>query len=88
MPESSVTATAIPDGSVVITPTEMYREIRDTRDAVNRLVNVVDPALTNIRHDVADHEIRIRAVEKRVWVACGIGAVIGGAVGVIAPFIQ
>lgn len=43
----------IPDGSVIITPSQMYSEIRQTREAVDRLTATVDPTMTDIRSDAA-----------------------------------
>lgn len=42
----------VPDGSVIITPAQMYTEIRDMRTAVEKLTNTVDPALLDLRRDV------------------------------------
>lgn len=63
-------AAAIPDGSVVITPTEMYREMLATHQAVQTVGSKLDSALDSHgrrldEHDRlgADHEARIRVVE-------------------------
>lgn len=69
----------IPDGSVVVTPTDMYREIRDMHDELRALNSSINPALQELRADVSDHESRIRTLERRVWQAAG-------AVGVVAVF--
>lgn len=53
----------IPDGSVVITPAQMFAQIGDLTEAVRDLKATVDPAINDMRHDVADHEARIRTVE-------------------------
>lgn len=42
-----------PDGSVIITPRQMYDELLATRQAVERLTNTVDPAIADIRADQA-----------------------------------
>lgn len=68
----------MPPGSVIVTPGDMYTEIRDMGKKLDRLTTVIDPALTTIREDVADHESRLRSVEKRIWLMAG-GAVAGGA---------
>jgi hypothetical protein len=59
----------IPDGSVIITPTQMYQQIGELAIAVRDLKSVVDPAITDVRHDVADHESRIRVIEGRKYVS-------------------
>lgn len=53
----------IPDGSVVITPTQMYGQIVDLTDAVRELKGVVDPAISDVRKDLTDHETRLRRLE-------------------------
>lgn len=45
----------IPDGSVVITPAQMYQQIGDLANEVRELRGVVDPALSELRTDVKDH---------------------------------
>lgn len=67
----------IPEGSVVITPTEMYREVQATHSAVQDLAAKLD----SVPGRVADHEARLRAVERAVWWAAGAAAVLGGAAG-------
>lgn len=67
----------IPEGSVVITPTEMYRELRDTHDEVKALSASVNDLSESLRNIVGDHESRIRALEKMVWRAAGAAAVVG-----------
>jgi hypothetical protein len=39
----------------------------------------------DIRH--TDHESRIRALEQRVWVACGGATVLGGLIGVLTQLL-
>lgn len=82
----------MPPGSVIITPGQMYAEIRDMAVKVDKLTAIIDPALTTIREDVAevvadvaDHESRIRAVERRLWVAAGIAAAAGTGLSQILP---
>lgn len=77
----------MPAGSVVITPTQMYGEIRDMKEQVQHLITVVDPALTDIRSDVADHESRIRSVERRLWIAAGIAAGAGAGLAQLGPLL-
>lgn len=71
----------MPPGSVVITPTQMYAEIRAMSGKVDHLAAVLDPALSTIREDVAlvrvvqqDHENRLRSLDKRVWIAAVVAA--------------
>lgn len=64
----------IPPGSVVITTTEMYREMKATHDNVTAMRG----ELQAIAEAVPDHEARIRALEKSRWwvggLATGAGA--------------
>lgn len=61
-------------GHVVVTLTEIY-------DAVMKVqVDVADikTSLENVSKKTEDHELRIRALERRVWAAGGAGGAIGG----------
>ena len=70
----SVTRT-VPEGSVVITPTAMYMEIQSLGVEVRHMATLLDPALKDLRDAVKDHEIRIRAAERRIWMATGVASV-------------
>ena len=78
----------IPDGSVVVTPTDMYREIRDMHDELRALNSSINPALQEIRGDVEDHETRIRTLEKFSWKQIGassvLATVVSGAVAYLS----
>lgn len=63
----------IPEGSVVITPTEMYREMLATHQAVRDVAGKLDSALGDtarrldgVDKSVGDHENRIRLVEQQI----------------------
>ena len=69
---------------MIVTPAQMFAEMREMHDEVKALKNVLDPALTDIRTDVKDHELRLRSVEKRIWMASGVAALVSsGAVAII-----
>lgn len=68
----------IPAGSVIITPAQMYDEIKATRAEVQQLSTLLNPAITKIQADVADHEHRLRSLERKVVAASGGAAVLGG----------
>lgn len=57
----------IPHGSVVVTPTEMYHELRNVGDQLKRLVAVVDPAIAEVRLDVAENKATIHAARSELW---------------------
>lgn len=58
---------SIPDGSVVITPTEMYRELRATHDEVRALGPVLQALTEKVDDKIGDHETRIRSLESAKW---------------------
>lgn len=84
----------IPDGSVVITPAQMYAEIQATRQAVDRLTSTVDPAMTEVRNVQHDHETTIRGLVRdttvmktqlrAAWAGLGLLLI---ALGVVAAFV-
>ncbi|TCO64959.1 hypothetical protein [Actinocrispum wychmicini] len=60
----------IPPGSVVITPTELYAEVKGIGTAVAEIKGDVQ----ELRKALPDHESRIRALERRMWWATGVAA--------------
>jgi hypothetical protein len=78
------TTRTMPQGSVVITPADMYAEIRATYDEVKRLGTVLEPSLRDLSGRVEDHETRIRGLERRLWTALGAGVVLAGPLGAVA----
>ena len=64
MPDQSTAG--LPAGAVIITTTEMYRELRTVAEKVTHLADLVDPALTNLRTEIAgvksDAESAARAI--------------------------
>jgi hypothetical protein len=81
----------IPDGSVVITPAEMYKEQRATHDAVLKLTGAVETlAKTGSSEarataaELADHRTRLRKVELKLAWYSGGAAVVGAAAGLLA----
>jgi len=65
-------STPIPDGSVIITPTEVYVEVRATGDAVRELAHKLDTIPT----ELADHEVRIRGLERGRWPLPALAAIV------------
>jgi len=60
-----------PEGSVVISPMMMYQRLLALSDDMRDVKGLLDPSLKEVRHDLADHETRIRGLEKRLWMASG-----------------
>lgn len=63
----------IPDGSVVITPAQMYamqgdtaKKVDDLTSEVRALRDAVHPAFADLRSDLADHETRVRVIESKL----------------------
>ena len=65
------------EGPAVITLREVYDLVLEVRSEVTLLKS------TELKSDVADHETRIRALERWIWRASGIAAAIGAAGGYI-----
>lgn len=70
-----MTTPADPTG-VIITTSQMYAEMRAMSTTTTRIEGKVD-ALTGLGASVADHETRLRAVERRLWAIPGAGILIG-----------
>lgn len=82
-----------PDPGVYISPAQMYQEVRGLAEAVARIESKLDGILDDgkeARGLIADHEARIRALEKGRWplptigVLAGLGGAITGAIALIA----
>lgn len=49
----------LPQGSVVITPNEMYREMQDISRKVDHLTSVLDPWQAEVRSDIGDTKTQL-----------------------------
>ena len=72
----------LPEGAVIITPNEMYREMQDIGRKVDHLTAVIDPSLIQIQQSIAGNreaigELRgqVRALENWRWFVLGIAAI-------------
>ncbi|MEU9426227.1 hypothetical protein AB0D87_25870 [Streptomyces sp. NPDC048342] len=80
-----------PDPGVYIPSAQMYQELRSLSDSLTRVETKLDgigQGLTDVGKDVADHESRLRALEKSVWRAAGGAAALGAGAGVLAQFLM
>ncbi|MGA4900256.1 hypothetical protein ACPCAJ_20980 [Streptomyces griseoincarnatus] len=81
-----------PDPGVYIPPAQMYQELRSLSDGVTRVETKLDgiaQGLTDLGKDVADHETRLRTLERARWPLPTIGVlagVAGAATGAMALF--
>jgi hypothetical protein len=57
-----------PGGFVIVTPGEMWSELRATRDAVSNLAHRME----DIPGKMSDQEARIRILEQRMWSFMGV----------------
>lgn len=93
-------ASQIPAGSVVITPVQMYEEMRATHEVVTRIEAALNPLpailadhekqldlLRGLPDVAADHEARLRLLERFQWKAVGIASTIATLVGVSAGYV-
>ncbi|WP_405799260.1 hypothetical protein [Streptomyces sp. NBC_01506] len=74
---------ATPDPGVYISPAQTYQEVRDLARTVDRIEAKLDGVLDeqrDIRNDVADHETRLRTLERARWPLPTV-AVLAGAAG-------
>lgn len=80
------------DPGVYISPAQMYQEVRSLAQAVGRIESKIDGILDetkDIRHDLGDHEQRLRSLERGRWPLPTIGVltgVAGAAAGLLALF--
>lgn len=79
-----------PDPGVHISSTQMYQELRSLSDGLTRVETKLDgigQGLTDLGRDVADHETRLRTLERARWPLPTIGVlagVAGAATGAMA----
>ncbi|MGW1532346.1 hypothetical protein [Streptomyces aureus] len=69
-----------PDPGVFISSAQMYQELRSLSDGLTRVETKLDgigQGLTEVGKDVADHESRIRALERGRWPLPALAAVCG-----------
>jgi hypothetical protein len=80
------------DPGVFISSAQMYQELRSLSDGLTRVETKLDgigQGLNDLGKDVADHETRIRTLEKARWPLPTIGVlagVAGAATGAVALF--
>ncbi|MFD9515957.1 hypothetical protein [Streptomyces sp. NPDC059979] len=76
----------VPDPGVYISPAQMYQEVRGLSETVGRIESKLDGILDDakdLRKDFADHENRIRTLERGRWPLPALAGVTGmGSLGV------
>jgi len=71
----------------------MYQEMRSLHDAVSRVETKLDglqDGYTEVRTDIADHEARLRSLERARWPLPTIGVLtgVGGAITAAVALFQ
>lgn len=78
----------IPEGSIVITPTEVYHEVRSLTEVVRELVTQ-DKADRErdleTRKEVDALKVRVSSLEQKVWIAAGAAAAAGAGLSTWLP---
>lgn len=83
---------AVPEGSVIITPGEIYGEVKELTREVRDLITA-DKAESRERAKleakVDTLDTRVSAIERKLWILTGAAATAGGAIGsTIVPLLQ
>jgi len=79
-----------PDQGVVVTPAQMYQELRALSDGVTRVEAKLDgiaQGLHDLGKDVADHETRLRSLERARWplpTVAALAGVVGAGTGLFS----
>jgi hypothetical protein len=78
----------IPEGSIIITPTEVYNEVKSLTEAVRQLV-AQDAAEVESRRELKARvdllDTRLTAVERKMLLFTGAAAAVGAGVGTWLP---
>jgi hypothetical protein len=87
-------APILPEGSVVITPNEMYREMLDIGRKVDHITAVIDPSLQTLQANFVSNRERIATLEGQVaalqnwrWFVLGIAAIGAPAVAAVVSLL-
>lgn len=69
----------IPEGSIVITPQQVYEKVMTLTDTVTQMLAKQNNDTT--QQDISDLKNRVRALEAKVWMAAGAAATLGSGIG-------
>lgn len=78
----------VPDGSIVITPAEVYGKVTGLISAVDRLIIQNEGVIRDRAEDrvgLKEVEARVSALERKVWMIAGGAATLGGTLGSWLP---
>lgn len=74
---------SVPEGSIIITPAQMYESIQKDIGEIKAGQSDLKVALSSVPATVADHETRLRALERFKYLMIGAAAAIGGGSGAL-----
>lgn len=75
---------------VYISSAQMYQELRSLSDGLTRVETKLDgigQGLTDLGKDVADHETRLRTLERMQWTAAGVAACAGAGISYLVTML-
>jgi hypothetical protein len=77
-----------PEGSIIITPAEVYAKVTGLTDVVTELVatdRADERQRAELKVKVERLEDRLGAIERKIWIAAGAAAALGGTLGSWLP---
>lgn len=81
-----MTTPHVPDGSIIITPSEVYAEVKALTEVVRQLVARDEAEKADrdrLALEVADLAKRLNWVEQKIWIASGFCAAAGSGIGAV-----
>lgn len=79
-------STPVPEGSIIITPAQVYAEVRSLTEAVRTLITHEETdrqERLRIETEVTQLDLRVDALERKLWMASGFCAAAGSLMGVL-----
>lgn len=74
----------VPEGSIIITPSEVYAKVTGLTDVVTKLVaqdEAEQSRAARLEQKVDALDGRVSAIEKKIWIVTGFAAAAGGLLG-------
>lgn len=87
-PPPPPTHATIPEGSIIITPAEVYGKVTGLTSSVEKLILQNEQAIkdrTEDRTDFKELEGRVSGLERKLWIFTGAAATLGGTIGSWLP---
>jgi hypothetical protein len=75
---------SVPDGSVIITPAEVYSKVVALTEVVTKMVATDEADATsrkNLERRLGKVEDDVAAIKQRLWFVAGIASAAGGGIG-------